>query len=95
MKDFDIIRYPVMTEKSTKVLENSNSYIFVVDKSASKPDIKRAIERVFEVKVKSVNTLIVKGKNKVFRGKRGRRSDFKKAIVRLNQDDKIELGVGV
>jgi large subunit ribosomal protein L23 len=94
-KDYDIIRYPLLTEKSTKILETSNAYVFVVDKFANKFDIKRAIERVFSVKVVSVNTLISKGKRKVFRGRIGKRSDFKKAIVRLETGNKIDLGMGV
>jgi large subunit ribosomal protein L23 len=94
-KDFDVIRYPVMTEKSTKVLEESNAYVFVVDKAATKSDVKGAIERVFDVHVESVNTIVVKGKRKVFRGRRGCRPDFKKAIVKLSADDKIDLGIGV
>lgn len=94
-RDYDIIRHPLMTEKSTKLLGDSNSYVFVVDKSASKPEIKDAIERIFGVKVLAVNTIVNKGKNKVFRGKPGRRSDFKKAIVRLDSNGKIDLGVGV
>jgi large subunit ribosomal protein L23 len=93
--DFDIIRYPLMTEKSTKILELSNAYVFVVDSSATKSDVKCAVERVFDVKVESVNTIVVKGKRKIFKGKRGKRADFKKAIVRLNVDSKIELGIGV
>ncbi len=94
-KDYDIIRYPLITEKSTKLLEISNSYVFIVDKSASKPEIKNAVERVFGAKVLSVNTMVNKGKNKVFKGKPGKRSDFKKAIVKLDTNSKIDLGVGV
>ena len=94
-RDYDIIRHPVMTEKSTKILETSNAYVFVVDISATKGEIKNAIERVFGVKVVSVNTLINKGKTKTFKGRLGRRADFKKAIVRLESGNKIDLGVGV
>lgn len=94
-RDYDIIRHPVMTEKSTMILEKSNAYVFVVDKTATKIEIKRAIERIFDVKVIGVNTILNKGKNKVFKGKPGRRADFKKAIVRLESGNKIELGVGV
>ncbi len=94
-REYDIIRYPLMSEKSTKVLETSNAYVFVVDITATKTEIKSAIEKIFGVKVVSVNTSINKGKNKVFRGKPGRRSDFKKAVVRVQAGDKIELGVGV
>jgi large subunit ribosomal protein L23 len=94
-RDYDIIRYPVMTEKSTMILEMANAYVFVVDKFASKPEIKNAIERVFGVEVLSVNTILNKGKRKVFRGRRGKRANFKKAIIRLVEGNKIELGVGV
>jgi len=94
-RDYDIIRHPVLTEKSTKILETSNAYVFVVDISATKPEIKGAIERVFGVKVKAVNTIVMKGKSKVFRGKPGRRADYKKAIVHLDSGSKIDLGVGV
>jgi len=94
-KDYDIIKYPLMTEKSTMVLEKANGYVFVVKKTATKFDIKNAVEKIFNVKVLSVNTIINKGKNKLFRGIPGKRSDFKKAIVRLESGNKIELGVGV
>ena len=94
-RDFDIIRYPLMTEASSKLTGAHNAYVFVVDKSATKPEIKEAVQRVFNVKVKSVNTMIVKGKVKSVRGKPGKRADWKKAIVRLESDAKIDLGVGV
>ena len=94
-RDYDIIRHPVMTEKSTMILEKSNAYVFVVDKSATKAELKNAIERVFGVTVKAVNTIIVKGKTKIFRGRPGRRVDYKKAIVQLDSDNRIDLGVGV
>ena len=94
-KDYDILRYPVLTEKSTKTLETSNAYVFVVDINATKQDVKNAVERIFGVKVDKVNTVVSKGKTKGFRGRYGKRADIKKAIVRLNAGDKIELGVGV
>lgn len=94
-RDYDVIRYPLMTEKSTMILEKANGYVFVVEKTATKSDIKNAIERIFSVKVLSVNTIVNKGKNKFVRGIPGRRSDFKKAIVKLESGNKIELSVGV
>ncbi len=94
-RDYDILRYPILTEKSTKILERANAYVFVVDINATKQDVKNAVERVFGVKVDKVNTIVSKGKTKGFRGRYGKRSDIKKAIVRLNAGDKIELGVGV
>ena len=94
-RDFDIIRYPVNTEESNKQLEKYNAYTFVVDMKATKPGIKKAIERVFGVKVISINTMIRKGKVKVFRGKTGKRADEKRAIIRLASGEKIDLGMGV
>jgi large subunit ribosomal protein L23 len=94
LRDYDIVRYPVVTEKSTMLLERGNAYVFVVDKHAAKPEIKNAVERVFGVTVVSVNTIVSKGKRRVFRGRRGKRADFKKAVVRLASGNVIELGVG-
>ncbi|MDR0552824.1 MAG: 50S ribosomal protein L23 [Holosporales bacterium] len=92
-RDFDIIRYPVYSEKATRLIEVANFYTFIVDKTATKKEIKGAIERVFSVKVESVNTMVNKGKMKSFRRHPFRRSDFKKAIVRLAESDNIDLGV--
>ena len=89
-KDYDIIRSPIVTEKSNRLAE-SNQYFFFVDKRATKHDIKGAIERIFEVKVKSVNTMIHKGKKKVFRGREGVLSDVKKAMVRLESGQTISF----
>lgn len=94
-RHYDILRYPLLSEKSTKILEQSNAVVFIVDVNTDKPTIKAAVERIFKVKVKSVNTILVKGKTKIFRGRSGRRSDFKKAIVRLEEGQRIDLGVGV
>ena len=94
-RDYDILRYPILTEKSTMILEKSNSYVFVVDMNATKQDVKNAVERIFGVKVEKVNTIVNKGKVKGFRGRYGKRVDVKKAIVKLGAGDKIELGVGV
>ncbi len=87
---YDVIRAPVVTEKSTVASENSQ-VIFKVAMSATKPDIKEAVERLFNVKVVAVNTLIRKGKNKRFRGVKGRQSDFKKAIVTLAEGQTIDF----
>ena len=73
---YDIIKFPVVTEKSTKISEN-NQFVFKVSLNSSKYEIKNAIEKVFKVKVKSVNTIKNKGKKKVFKGTKGKRSDFK------------------
>jgi large subunit ribosomal protein L23 len=94
-RDFDLIRYPLNTEQTTAMRDNLNTYVFVVDKKATKPEIKAAFERIFGVKVVSVNTMIVKGQNTGFRGIPGKHSDFKKAIVRLEAGSKIDLEVGV
>ena len=91
---YEIIRAPVITEKSTLGSEN-NQVTFKVPLDATKPEIRSAVEKLFEVKVRSVNTLRQKGKNKVFRGRRGRRSDFKKAIVRLEEGHSIDVTTGV
>ncbi len=87
---YDVIRSPLVTEKSTMASENSQ-IVFKVAMNATKPEIKEAIERLFNVKVVAVNTLIRKGKNKRFKGVRGRQSDFKKAIVTLAEGQAIDI----
>ena len=87
---YDVIRAPLVTEKSTMVSE-SNQVMFKVAMSATKPDIKEAVERLFNVKVLAVNTLIHKGKIKRFRGVKGQQSDFKKAIVTLEEGQTIDI----
>jgi large subunit ribosomal protein L23 len=87
---YDVIRAPLVTEKSTMVSE-SNQIMFKVAMSATKPDIKEAVERLFNVRVVAVNTLIRKGKNKRFRGVKGQQSDFKKAIVTLDEGQTIDI----
>ncbi len=91
---YDIIRAPVITEKATLGSEH-NQVTFKVPLDASKPEIRQAIEGVFNVKVKAVNTLITKGKVKRFRGTIGRRSDVKKAVVTLVEGHSIDVGTGV
>jgi large subunit ribosomal protein L23 len=85
---------PVITEKSTKLSEN-NQVVFRVPGSATKPEIKKAIEELFKVKVKAVNTLVTKGKKKLFRGRPGARSDVKKAIVTLQPGNTIDVTTGL
>ena len=87
---YDVIRAPLVTEKSTMVSEN-NQVMFKVAMTATKPDIKEAVERLFNVKVLAVNTLIRKGKNKRFRGVKGQQSDFKKAVVTLEEGQTIDI----
>lgn len=87
---YDVIRSPLVTEKSTMASEHSQ-VVFKVAMSATKPEIKEAIERLFNVKVLAVNTLIRKGKTKRFKGVRGHQSDFKKAIVTLAEGQAIDI----
>jgi large subunit ribosomal protein L23 len=91
---YDLILAPVITEKSTMVSEH-NQVVFRVPLTASKPEIKAAVEGLFNVKVTAVNTLISKGKTKRFRGIMGRRSDFKKAVVTLAEGNKIDVTTGI
>jgi large subunit ribosomal protein L23 len=91
---YDIIRKPVVTEKAT-LASAANAVVFEVASDASKPKIKEAVEAVFGVKVKAVNTLIVKGKTKRFRGRPGVRSDRKKAYVTLEDGNTIDVTTGL
>jgi large subunit ribosomal protein L23 len=91
---YDVIVSPVITEKSTLVSE-ANQVIFNVAPKATKPEIKAAVERLFKVKVKAVNTLVRKGKLKAFRGHRAMQSDVKKAIVTLEEGHTIDLATGL
>ena len=94
LRHYDVIRTPAITEKSTFVSEN-NQVVFNVALDASKPEIKAAVEGVFTVKVTAVNTLRVEGKQKVFRGNRGKRADYKKAVVTLAEGNTIDVTTGV
>lgn len=91
---YDVILGPVVTEKSTAGSEN-NQVTFRVSLDASKPEIKKAVENLFEVKVKSVNTIRMKGKVKRFKGYRGTRVNWKKAIVSLQEGETIDVMGGV
>ena len=91
---YDVIVSPVITEKSTLVSE-ANQVIFNVSPRATKTEIKAAIETLFKVKVKAVNTLVRKGKLKTFRGRRALQSDSKKAIVTLVEGHTIDLATGL
>lgn len=91
---YDLIKKPLVTEKST-ALGEQNKYVFEVIPAANKYSIKKAIEEIFEVKVKAVNVLNQKGKVKKFKGIMGRRSDVKKAIVTLEKDYTIDLAGGI
>lgn len=90
----DVLRTPVITEKSTMGSEH-NQVTFKVSTDASKPEIRAAVEKLFNVKVKSVNTLNQNGKLKRFRGRLGRRSDYKKAMVCLEEGHSIDVTTGI
>lgn len=94
LKHYDIIRSPAVTEKATLQAEN-NKVVFNVAKTATKPEIKAAVEALFSVKVKSVNTLVRKGKVKRFRGIIGSQSDVKKAVVTLEEGHSIDITTGL
>ena len=91
---YDTIVAPVITEKST-FLSEENKVVFKVAIDASKPQIKDAVEKLFGVTVTAVNTVVVKGKTKRFRGIKGRRSDVKKAIVTLKDGQSIDVATGL
>lgn len=91
---YEIIRFPLVTEKSMKLSEE-NKVIFKVSKFADKNNIKEAVEKIFNVKVVDVNIINQKGKKKVFKGVKGIRADFKKAVVTLEKGQNIDLGAGV
>ncbi len=87
---YDLIRNPIITEKSN-FLGDLRKYVFEVARNSEKPSIKKAVEEIFAVKVKSVNVLNQKGKEKKFKGVLGRRSDIKKALVTLEKDYTIDF----
>jgi len=93
-KAYQVVLNPLITEKATQLSE-FNKMVFSVPLTASKIDIKLSIEKIFSVKVKSVNTILLKGKIKRFKGVLGRRSNTKKAIVTLEPGNTIDLSVGV
>lgn len=94
IRHYDVILSPHITEKST-LLSEHNAVVFKVADKASKPEIKAAVEALFDVKVTGVNTLVTKGKTKRWRGKAYRRSDVKKAIVTLAEGQSIDVTEGV
>ena len=93
-RHYDIIVSPVITEKATNLTEQ-NKVVFRVAPKATKPQIREAVEKLFDVKVTGVNTLVTKGKKKIFRGLRGQRSDVKKAIVTLAEGETIDVTTGL
>ncbi|MBL8590410.1 MAG: 50S ribosomal protein L23 [Methylobacteriaceae bacterium] len=93
-RHYDVIVSPVITEKATNASEQ-NKVVFRVRPDATKPQIKEAVEKLFDVKVTGVNTLVRKGKTKLFRGRRGTRSDVKQAVVTLAAGQKIDVTTGL
>lgn len=91
---YQVLRSPVVTEKSTLNSEH-NQVTFLVDRSATKPEIAAAVEGLFDVKVERVNTLRQQGKRKIFRGFRGQRAETKKAMVTLVKGDSIDVTAGI
>ncbi|NKX45415.1 50S ribosomal protein L23 [Roseicyclus persicicus] len=91
---YDVIRKPIITEKTTMASENG-AVVFEVAIDANKPQIKAAVEEVFGVKVKAVNTVVTKGKVKRFRGRPGTRKDIKKAYVTLEEGNTIDVSTGL
>ena len=93
-RHYDVIIAPVITEKATMASEH-NKVVFKVRKDATKPQIKDAVEKLFDVKVKNVNTLIRGGKIKAFKNKIGRQSDSKRAVVTLEEGHRIDVTTGL
>jgi large subunit ribosomal protein L23 len=94
MSNYDVILSPVITEKSTRLSE-ANQVVFRVSRGATKPEIKKAVETLFKVKVKAVNTIKTKGKLKAWRGKRYEKNDVKKAVVTLAEGHQIDVTTGL
>ena len=94
VRHYDVILSPVITEKATAA-SDYNQVVFKVAKTSTKPQIKAAVEQLFDVKVDAVNTTTRKGKAKTFRGFRGRQADLKKAVVTLAAGHKIDVTTGL
>jgi large subunit ribosomal protein L23 len=94
MSSYDIILSPVITEKATRLSE-ANQVVFRVTRDATKPQIKKAVEELFKVKVKAVNTVRTKGKAKAWRGRRYETSEVKKAVVTLAEGFQIDVTTGL
>ena len=93
-RHYDVILAPHITEKSTMASE-ANAVVFKVANDATKPQIKEAVEAIYDKKVVAVNTIVTKGKTKRWRGKPYKRSDFKKAVVRLAEGEMIDITSGI
>ena len=88
---YEVIRAPRVSEKTARLQEISNQYVFEVAKTATKADIKVAVEKIFDVQVKAVNVVNVKGKSKTFKFRQGRRGDWRKAYVTLAEGQSIDV----
>lgn len=93
-RHYDVLLSPVITEKATTASEQ-NKVVFKVARTATKPQIKEAVEKLFDVKVKKVNTLVRKGKFKVFKGMTGEQQETKRAIVTLEEGHRIDVTTGL
>tara|TARA_Y200000002_G_scaffold177858_1_gene146573 strand:+ start:308 stop:598 length:291 start_codon:yes stop_codon:yes gene_type:complete len=91
---YNVVIAPIITEKATKISEK-NQYVFKVKIDSNKKEIKQAIEKLFKVKIKKIKTIKIKGKSKIFKGTKGRRSDYKKAIICLNKGENLDYSGGV
>lgn len=94
LEHYDVIKGPHITEKSTLLSEN-NAVVFRVSGDATKPAIKAAVEALFDVRVTGVNTLVQKGKKKLWKGRPYKRNDIKKAVVTLADGDSIDVTTGI
>ena len=90
-KIFAVLRAPRVSEKTVRLQELSNQYVFEVAKDATKADVKAAVEKIFDVKVEAVNVVNVKGKSKSFKFRQGRRGDWRKAYVTLADGQSIDV----
>ena len=88
---YEVIRAPRVSEKTARLQEVSNQYVFEIAKTATKADVKAAVEQIFDVKVEAVNVVNVKGKNKSFKFRQGRRGDWRKAYVTLADGQSIDV----
>jgi large subunit ribosomal protein L23 len=90
---YEVVRRPIITEKSS-LLNKNNAFVFEVASDSNKYEIALSVEALFSVNVEKVNILNVKGKIKIFKGVKGKRKDFKKAIVKIKEGQIIDLGLG-
>ena len=88
---YEVIRAPRVSEKTARLQEVSNQYVFEIAKTATKADVKAAVEQIFDVKVEAVNVVNVKGKNKSFKFRQGKRGDWRKAYVKLAEGQSIDV----